>query len=53
MTPRQAVEAFYDRIWNRLDKAAISELIHADFTFRGSLGPTMTATRLSPPMSTG
>jgi hypothetical protein len=42
MTPRQAVEAFYDRIWNRLDKAAISELIHADFTFRGTLGPTMT-----------
>ena len=42
MTPRQAVEAFYDRIWNRLDKTAIPELIHADFTFRGSLGRTMT-----------
>jgi predicted ester cyclase len=42
MTPRQAVEAFYDRIWNRLDKAAIPDLIHADFTFRGSLGPIMT-----------
>jgi predicted ester cyclase len=42
MTPRQAVEAFYDRVWNRGDKAAIPELIHADFTFRGSLGPTMT-----------
>ena len=42
MTPRQAVEAFYDRVWNRRDKAAIPELIHADFTFRGSLGPTMT-----------
>jgi len=42
MTPRQAVEAFYDRIWNRGDKAAIPELIHPDFTFRGSLGPTMT-----------
>jgi predicted ester cyclase len=42
MTPRQAVEEFYDRIWNRLDKAAIPELIHPDFTFRGSLGPTMT-----------
>jgi len=42
MTPREAVAAFYDRIWNRLDKAAIAELIHPDFTFRGSLGPTMT-----------
>ena len=42
MTPRQAVEAFYDRVWNRGDKAAIPELIHDDFTFRGSLGPTMT-----------
>jgi len=42
MTPRQAVEAFYDRVWNRGDKAAIPELIHADFTFRGSLGLTMT-----------
>jgi predicted ester cyclase len=42
MTPRQAVEAFYDRVWNRGDKAAIPELIHADFTFRGSLGPAMT-----------
>ena len=41
MTPRQAVEAFYDRVWNRGDKAAIPELIHPDFTFRGSLGPTM------------
>jgi len=26
MTPRQAVEGFYDRIWNRGDKAAIPEL---------------------------
>jgi predicted ester cyclase len=42
MTPRQAVEDFYDRIWNRRDKAAIADLIHPDFTFRGSLGPTTT-----------
>ena len=41
MTPSQLVAAFYDRIWNRLDKAAIAELIHPEFTFRGSLGPTM------------
>ncbi len=42
MTPRDAVIAFYDRVWNRIDKTAIPELFHPDFTFRGSLGPTMT-----------
>jgi predicted ester cyclase len=42
MTPRQVVFSFYDRIWNRIDKSAIPDLIHPDFTFRGSLGPTMT-----------
>ena len=42
MTPRDAVQAFYDRIWNRGEEAAIAELLHPDFTFRGSLGPTMT-----------
>ena len=42
MTPPDAVIAFYDRIWNKVEKAAIAELLHADFTFRGSLGPTMT-----------
>lgn len=42
MSPRQIVEDFYDRVWNRLDRAAIAELMHPDFTFRGSLGPTMT-----------
>jgi predicted ester cyclase len=42
MSPRQIVQDFYDRVWNRLDRAAIPELIHPDFTFSGSLGPTMT-----------
>ena len=42
MTPAEVVAAFYDRIWNRLDKGAIADLIQPDFTFRGSLGPTMT-----------
>jgi predicted ester cyclase len=41
MTPRQAVIDFYERVWNRTDKSAIPELFHSDFTFRGSLGPTM------------
>jgi predicted ester cyclase len=42
MTSREVVVAFYERIWNRQEKAAIAQLIHLDFTFRGSLGPTMT-----------
>ena len=42
MTPRDAVQAFYDRVWNRGERAAIAELLHPEFTFRGSLGPTMT-----------
>ena len=42
MTPREVVAAFYERIWNRQDKAAIAQLIHIDFTFRGSLASTMT-----------
>ena len=42
MTPRQAVEDFYNRIWNRLDRAAIAELLHPEVTFRGSLGEAMT-----------
>lgn len=42
MMAREVVAAFYDRVWNRVDKAAIAELIHPGFTFRGSLGPTMT-----------
>ena len=38
MTPRDAVVAF----WNTLETAAIPELLDPDFTFRGSLGSTMT-----------
>ncbi len=30
MTPEQAVRDFYDRVWNRIDKAAIPELFHSD-----------------------
>ena len=42
MTPRQAVTAFYDRVWNKVETTAIPELLHPDFTFRGSLGSTTT-----------
>lgn len=34
------VESFYADIWNRHDKSAIQELLCAEFTFRGSLGPS-------------
>jgi len=34
------VESFYADIWNRHDKSAIPKLLCADFTFRGSLGPS-------------
>lgn len=42
MTERatQLVERFYADIWNRHDKSAIPQLLCADFTFRGSLGPS-------------
>lgn len=36
----QLVERFYADIWNRHDKSAIPKLLCADFTFRGSLGPS-------------
>src|SRR5262245_65979709 len=38
MTTPNIVEAFYERIWNAGDLAAVSELLNEDFSFRGSLG---------------
>jgi steroid delta-isomerase-like uncharacterized protein len=35
------VQDFYERIWNGGDDAAALELLADDFTFRGSLGPSM------------
>ena len=35
------VSAFYERIWNRGELAAIPELLAENFSFRGSLGPEM------------
>lgn len=32
------VTRFYDELWNRWDDATVGELLHEDFTFRGSLG---------------
>ncbi|MBO0720372.1 MAG: ester cyclase [Blastocatellia bacterium] len=38
MATPHLVEAFYERIWNAGDLAAVSELLSDDFYFRGSLG---------------
>jgi len=37
----QLVVRFYDRIWHAGDLGAAQELLAADFSFRGSLGPEM------------
>ncbi len=39
---RRQVRRFYDEIWNRADLTAIPDLLAADVTFRGSLGPVLT-----------
>ena len=39
---RAAVQRFYANIWNQHDKSKIPVMLHADFTFRGSLGQTLT-----------
>lgn len=38
MSTPHVVAEFYRRIWNAGDPAALSELLTADFSFRGSLG---------------
>jgi steroid delta-isomerase-like uncharacterized protein len=38
MSTPNLVRDFYDRIWNAGDVDAASQLLAADFTFRGSLG---------------
>ena len=38
-SPRELVERFYYEVWNWADEAAAREILHADFRFRGSLGP--------------
>lgn len=41
MTTPALVQAFYDRLWHRGDERAAHELLTTDFSFRGSLGPSM------------
>jgi len=38
MSTPKLVEQFYTRIWNAGDLSAVSDLLAADFAFRGSLG---------------
>ena len=38
MSVRALVERFYDRLWNEVDLAVASEILHPDVTFRGSVG---------------
>jgi predicted ester cyclase len=35
------VWSFYKEMWDRADKSLIPDIFHADFTFRGSLGPVL------------
>ena len=37
---QRQVEKFYARIWDAHDKSVIPQVLHEDFTFRGSLGDT-------------
>ncbi len=38
---KEMVRVFYKELWDHADKSLIPTLFHADFTFRGSLGPTL------------
>jgi predicted ester cyclase len=40
MDNRDLVSCFYEQVWNCGNKAKIPELLHENFTFRGSLGQT-------------
>ncbi|HEU0288216.1 MAG TPA: ester cyclase [Nocardioidaceae bacterium] len=39
---KRQVRRFYDDIWNRVDLAAIPDVLAPEVTFRGSLGPVLT-----------
>lgn len=38
---KEMVRIFYKELWDHADKSLIPALFHNDFTFRGSLGPTL------------
>ena len=39
VSPKQLVERFYHEVWNQQDEGVAHEILHADFSFRASLGP--------------
>ena len=39
---KEVVRVFYKEMWDRADKSLIPKIFHPGFTFRGSLGPTLT-----------
>ena len=42
VTPRkEVVRVFYKELWDHADKRLIPQIFHEDFSFRGSLGPTL------------
>jgi len=42
LTPqKEMVRVFYKELWDHADKSLIPQIFHRDFTFRGSLGPTL------------
>ena len=38
---KEAVRVFYKEMWDHADKSLIPTIFHPDFTFRGSLGPSL------------
>ena len=38
---KETVRFFYKEMWDRANKSLIPKVFHSDFTFRGSLGPTL------------
>jgi predicted ester cyclase len=38
---KELVRLFYKEMWDHADKSLIPAIFHADFTFRGSLGPSL------------
>lgn len=39
---KEMVRVFYEQLWDRADTSLIPKIFHEGFTFRGSLGPTLT-----------
>ena len=38
---KEVVRFFYKEMWDHADKSLIPAIFHSDFTFRGSLGPSL------------